>query len=216
MGYHYDIVFCIDINNNMMQCLERIKKLLREFPSKIIRAYAECGKYVSNVRVKIITYGNKIEPDIKESRWFNLSDVKGLEPEYFSAHIRYLRSIETSGNALALNAISKAIHTDWTQYEGKKRHHIIVFSNSKFNFTDVELFENTTGVWMNSGFGQQESNDISLSQSSKFIFILAPDVYPWRELYESWDQVVYNPLERDFIEDDIFYLDVVNAMVANV
>lgn len=103
-----------------MQCLERIKKLLREFPSKIIRAYAECGKYVSNVRVKIITYGNKIEPDIKESRWFNLSDVKGLEPEYFSAHIRYLRSIETSGNALALNAISKAIHTDWTQYEGKK------------------------------------------------------------------------------------------------
>lgn len=48
------------------------KKLLREFPSKMIRAYAECGKHVLNVRVKIITYGNKIEPDIKESRWFNM------------------------------------------------------------------------------------------------------------------------------------------------
>ena len=216
MGYHYDIVFCIDINNNMMQCMERIKKLLREFPSKMIRAYAECGKHISNVRVKIITYGNKIEPDIKESRWFNISDVKGLEPEYYSAYLRYLICIDTSGNALALHAISKAIHTDWTQYENKKRHHIVVFSNSKSNFIDVELFENSTDIWMEANSGEQKSNNISLSQSSKYLMILAPDVYPWRELYESWTQVIYNPLEKDFIEDDIFYLDAVNALIDDI
>lgn len=216
MGYHYDIVFCIDINNNMMQCMERIKKQLREFPSKMIRAYAECGKHVSNVRVKIITYGNKIEPDIKESRWFNISDVKGLEPEYYYAYLRYLRCIDTSGNALALHAISKAIHTDWTQYENKKRHHIFVFSNSKSNFIDVELFENSKDIWMETNSGEQKSNNISLSQSSKRLIILAPYVYPWRELYESWTQVLYIPLEKDYIEDDIFYLDAVNALIDDI
>ena len=46
--------------------------------------------------------------------------------------------------------------------------------------------------------------------------ILAPDVYPWRELYESWIQVIYNPLEKDYIEDDIFYLDAVNALIDDI
>lgn len=93
MGYHYDIVFCIDINNNMMQCMERIKKLLREFPSKMIRAYAEVCINVSDVRSKIVTYGNKNANSCKKSRWFRISDVNRLEPEYFSAYIRYLRCI---------------------------------------------------------------------------------------------------------------------------
>ena len=42
------------------------------------------------------------------------------------------------------------------------------------------------------------------------------DVYPWRELYELWNQIVYNPLEKDFREDDIFYLDVVNAQIDDI
>ena len=46
--------------------------------------------------------------------------------------------------------------------------------------------------------------------------ILAPDVYPWRELYELWIQVIYNPLEKDYIEDDIFYLDAVNALIDDI
>ncbi len=45
---------------------------------------------------------------------------------------------------------------------------------------------------------------------------IAPYVYPWIELYESWTQILYNPLERDFIEDDIFYLDVGNALIYDI
>lgn len=53
---------------------------------------------------------------------------------------------------------------------------------------------------MEANSGEQKSNNISLSQSSKYLMILAPDVYPWRELYESW----------------IFYLDAVNALIDDI
>lgn len=69
---------------------------------------------------------------------------------------------------------------------------------------------------MEANSGEQKSNNISLSQSSKYLMILAPDVYPWRELYELWIQVIYNPLEKDYIEDDIFYLDAVNALIDDI
>lgn len=69
---------------------------------------------------------------------------------------------------------------------------------------------------METNSGKQKSNNISLSQSSKRLIILAPYVYPWRELYESWTQVLYNPLEKDYIEDDIFYLDAVNALIDDI
>ena len=59
----------------------------------MIRAYAEVCINVSDVRAKIITYGNKMQTAVKESRWFRISDVNGLELKYFSAYIRYLRCV---------------------------------------------------------------------------------------------------------------------------
>ena len=55
-----------------------------------------------------------------------------------------------------------------------------------------------------------------LKQPAKRLIVFAPEVYPWPELYESWDQVVYNPSKAGTGLDDVSYEDIINAIVGSV
>ena len=74
--------------------------------------------------------------------------------------------------------------------------------------------EELTDIWLTPASGQ--TSKIKLKQPAKRLVVFAPQMYPWPEIYESWNQVVYNPSKAGEGLDDVSWEDIINAIVGSV
>ena len=210
MDYKVDIVMCIDITGSMQDCIDTVKNRALQFWPDLKEALAAASKNVSDVRVKVIGFRD-FEADgdgaLEISRYFNLSDQGSSDPEDYKAFVNGLVA-DGGGDEPenSLEALALAIQSDWVQTGDKRRHVIVMFtdasahkledanrSNPNYPENMPESFEDLTDVWMTPSSGQQGGTKTKLKQPAKRLIVFGPEVYPWPELYESWDQVVYNP-----------------------
>ncbi len=240
MEYYVDVTFCIDISINMEGIIGNVKKSLSELPGLIQDQFCLYGKTISNMRVKIMTFGNLDEgTPIGHSRWFyikgydsihnsksnkllvsSMSSLSNYESIEFK---RYVNNIHLNKNntitvSNGLEVLSQAIKTDWISNDSKRRHCIIIYtlngarkleySNRSINIypNDIPLtFNELTDIWLSPSLHTE-----GLTNASKRLIVFAPQYYPWPEIYENWNQVVYNPLPlvNDIVNDsldDLFY-----------
>ena len=233
MDYKVDIVMCIDITGSMQDCIDTVKNRALQFWPDLKEALAAASKNVSDVRVKVIGFRD-FEADgdgaLEISRYFNLSDQGSSDPEDYKAFVNGLVA-DGGGDEPenSLEALALAIQSDWVQTGDKRRHVIVMFtdasahkledanrSNPNYPENMPESFEDLTDVWMTPSSGQQGGTKTKLKQPAKRLIVFGPEVYPWPELYESWDQVVYNPSKAGTGLDDVSYEDVINAIVGSV
>ena len=233
MDYKVDIVMCIDITGSMQDCIDTVKNRALQFWPDLKEALAAASKNVSDVRVKVIGFRD-FEADgdaaLEVSRYFNLSDQGSSDPEDYRAFVNGLVA-DGGGDEPenSLEALALAIQSDWVQTGDKRRHVIVMFtdasahkledanrSNPNYPENMPESFEDLTDVWMTPSSGQQGGTKTKLKQPAKRLIVFGPEVYPWPELYESWDQVVYNPSKAGTGLDDVSYEDIINAIVGSV
>ena len=233
MDYKVDIVMCIDITGSMQDCIDTVKNRALQFWPDLKEALAAASKNVSDVRVKVIGFRD-FEADgdgaLEISRYFNLSDQGSSDPEDYKAFVNGLVA-DGGGDEPenSLEAPALAIQSDWVQTGDKRRHVIVMFtdasahkledanrSNPNYPENMPESFEDLTDVWMTPSSGQQGGTKTKLKQPAKRLIVFGPEVYPWPELYESWDQVVYNPSKAGTGLDDVSYEDIINAIVGSV
>lgn len=233
MDYKVDIVMCIDITGSMQDCIDTVKNRALQFWPDLEKALSAASKNVSDVRVKVIGFRD-FEADgngaLEISRYFNLSDQGSSDPEDYKAFVNGLVA-DGGGDEPenSLEALALAIQSDWVQTGDKRRHVIVMFtdasahkledanrSNPDYPEGMPESFEELTDVWMTPSSGQQVGTKTKLKQPAKRLIVFAPEVYPWPELYESWDQVVYNPSKAGTGLDDVSYEDIINAIVGSV
>ena len=233
MDYKVDIVMCIDITGSMQECIDTVKNRALQFWPDLKEALAAASKNVSDVRVKVIGFRD-FEADgdgaLEISRYFNLSDQGSSDPEDYKAFVNGLVA-DGGGDEPenSLEALALAIQSDWVQTGDKRRHVIVMFtdasahkledanrSNPNYPENMPESFEDLTDVWMTPSSGQQGGTKTKLKQPAKRLIVFGPEVYPWPELYESWDQVVYNPSKAGTGLDDVSYEDIINAIVGSV
>ena len=233
MDYKVDIVMCIDITGSMQDCIDTVKNRALQFWPDLKEALAAASKNVSDVRVKVIGFRD-FEADgdgaLEISRYFNLSDQGSSDPEDYKAFVNGLVA-DGGGDEPenSLEALALAIQSDWVQTGDKRRHVIVMFtdasahkledanrSNPNYPENMPESFEDLTDVWMTPSSGQQSGTKTKLKQPAKRLIVFGPEVYPWPELYESWDQVVYNPSKAGTGLDDVSYEDIINAIVGSV
>ena len=233
MDYKVDIVMCIDITGSMQDCIDTVKNRALQFWPDLEKALSAASKNVSDVRVKVIGFRD-FEADgngaLEISRYFNLSDQGSSDPEDYKA---FGNGLVADGGGdepeNSLEALALAIQSDWVQTGDKRRHVIVMFtdasahkledanrSNPDYPEGMPESFEELTDVWMTPSSGQQGGTKTKLKQPAKRLIVFAPEVYPWPELYESWDQVVYNPSKAGTGLDDVSYEDIINAIVGSV
>lgn len=232
MDYKVDIVMCIDITGSMQDCIDTVKNRALQFWPDLKEALAAASKNVSDVRVKVIGFRD-FEADgdaaLEVSRYFNLSDQGSSDPEDYKAFVNGLVA-DGGGDEPenSLEALALAIQSDWVQTGDKRRHVIIMFtdasahkledanrSNPNYPENMPASFDELTDVWM-APSGQQNGAKTKLKQPAKRLIVFGPEVYPWPELYESWDQVVYNPSKAGTGLDDVSYEDIINAIVGSV
>ena len=232
MDYKVDIVMCIDLTGSMQPCIDTVKSRALQFWPDLQEALKNASKCVSDVRVKVIGFRD-FEADgaksLEVSRYFNLSEQGSSDPEEYKKFVNGLVA-EGGGDEPenALEALSMAIQSDWVQTGDKRRHVIVMFtdasahklesanrSNPYYPQDMPASLEELTDIWMTPTSGQQVSK-IKLKQPAKRLVVFAPQMYPWPEIYESWNQVVFNPSDYSSGLDDVTYEDIINAIVASV
>ena len=127
--YFVDIVMCIDATGSMAPIINEVKNNAMSFYEKFEAAMDEAEKSVDELRVKVIVFRDYIcdaEP-MKESRFFYLPNDR----EEFRD---FVGSIEATGGGdtpeCALEAIAKALRSEWTTGGSKRRHAVLVFTDA--------------------------------------------------------------------------------------
>ena len=232
MDYKVDIVMCIDITGSMQYCIDTVKSRALQFWPDLQDALKAASKNVSDVRVKVIGFRD-FEADgsssLEESRYFNLSDQGSSDPEEYK---QFVSNLVADGGGdepeNSLEALSLAIQSDWVQTGDKRRHVIVMFtdasahkledanrSNPYYPENMPASLEELTEIWL-APASQGQTSKIKLKKPAKRLIVFAPHMYPWPELYETWDQVVYNPSKASEGLDDVSYEDIINAIVGSV
>lgn len=130
MDYSIDIVLCIDGTATMHSTIDEVKSELLSFPQKLIDEAEVWDRVIESLRVKVIVFRDcESGQSIEESEFFKFPE----QETEFKSHISCIE-LQCGGgvrSANALEAIARAIKSNWTIADGKRaRHIILVFSNS--------------------------------------------------------------------------------------
>ena len=129
MSFYVDITFCLDISSNMERIIDNIKNHISELPEFIQDTYSLEGKTITNMRAKIMTFGNFVEgTPISHSRWFyikgfdlihnnkcnkllvssisSLSDYESIEFKHFVNNIHLEKNATNTSNVSNRSATS--------------------------------------------------------------------------------------------------------------
>ena len=232
MDYKVDIVMCIDITGSMQDCIDTVKARALQFWPDLQAALTEAKKNVSDVRVKVIGFRD-FEADgskaLEISPYFNLSAQGSSDPEEYKAFVNGLVA-DGGGDEPenSLEALSLAIKSDWVTSGDRRRHVIVMFtdasahkledanrSNPNYPENMPETLDALTDLWMTPSNGQDHSG-LKLKQAAKRLIVFGPQVYPWPEIYETWNQVVFNPSRAGQGLDEVSYEDIIEAIVGSV
>ena len=237
MEYFMDVVFVIDVSKSMTEYLDVVKQRLYTFLPDLNKAFAAAGRSHSDCRAKIIAFRNySVDKDsaMQTSPFFILRSSNVDNQNECLKFKNYVNSLDAHGGDFdrnnALEALSIAIKNEWSQECLKRRHYIVLFTSCgacKLEDSSKKLenyyplgmphsLAELTNMWMAPQNHWICGKWSRLNQPSKRLLMFAPQVYPWPELYESWDQVVYNPSKAGEGIDDAYIDDIVNAIVASV
>ena len=233
MDYKVDIVMCIDITGSMQGCIDIVKSRALQFWPDLQEALKAKSKNVSDVRVKVIGFRD-FEADgnqaLEISRYFNLSAQDGSDPEEYKAFVNGLTA--DGGGPIpenSLEALALAIQSDWVQTGDRRRHIIVMFTDAPAHKLEEANTSNPNypadmptslaelgNLWNNTSADGNQASRTKLKQPAKRLIIFAPQEYPWPEIYENWEQVVYNPAHPGEGLDDVTYEDIIESIVGSV
>ena len=231
MTYNIDIVLCLDLT--LLGCVDFCKRFNNYLISDIETALKCKNKNADNIRIKIIAFRDSCyveeRPVIEESRFFNLSRKESMEQEYFSAWIRHLKHSKRIEKSNALEGLALAINSEWTNEGDRLRHVIAMFTDAPAHKLEEANTDNPSypanmptslaelgDLWNNTSADGNQDSKTKLKQPAKRLIIFAPQEYPWPEIFEDWEQVVYNPAHPGEGLDDVTYEDIIESIVGSV
>jgi hypothetical protein len=222
--YNVDICLCIDATASMSSCIEMTKeKALSIYPA-LQAEMASTQKTIGQLRIKVILFRDYgVDPDpLVESEFFTL-------PEDNAAFQEFVDGITVSGGGdlpeNALEAIAKALQSDWTT-EGKKRRHIVLV------FTDAEalpLGERASAPGYPTDIPADlaglsawwEKTDQSFASTydpaAGRLVVFAPKVSPWTdEELGVWNRVVLQESTAGEGLEDTSFEEVISFLSASI
>ena len=192
-NYNVDIVMCIDGTASMRPVMAEVKAKALSFHKKLFEALEEYYEIVGQLRIKVIVFRDYVcgERPIEESEFFVLD---GQTAEFNA----FVNAIEAKGESQcknALEAIAVALKSDWTTGGSRRRHIILVFSDSAalplgecascagYPRGMPENLNALTAWW--EGF----NNSLDSNYQNLFGRMVAfvPNAYPWTDM-QAWNR----------------------------
>ncbi len=202
LGYHVDIVFCIDVTGSMQPLLWMVRDAALTFHRSLQNVMRDKGKAVSTLRVRVIAfrdYKDSLEDAIEETEFFAL-------PNQLASFQAFLHRLRTGGGGdepeSGLEALARAMNSPWDKGADRKRQIIVLFTDatahplgdpklvasSKYPRSIPRSFAELTDRWA----GGQESSQMDIR--SKRLLLFAPDASPWSDIASDWDNTIFLPV----------------------
>ncbi len=191
MTYDVDIVFCIDGTGSMGPVIDEAKERMADFPRLLSEGMEDADKPMGQLRVKLITFRDlNVDTDaLTEAGFFTV-------PDQMSDFLEAINNLEARGGGdepeNALDAVARAMQSDWCETGWKRRHLIVVFTDASAIALDtgkhvsgVPADLKTLQEWWENGVPGG-----NLEFSSRRMVIFAPEMYPWN-LIANWNAVNY-------------------------
>ena len=223
-GYNVDICLCIDATASMSSCIEMTKeKALAIYPA--LQAEMESSqRTIGQLRIKVILFRDYgVDPDpMEESPFFTL-------PEDGAAFQEFVDNITVSGGGdlpeNALEAVAKALQSDWTTEGSKRRHIIMVLTDAEAlplgerasapgYPTDIPTDLSGLCAWW-------EKTDQTFSSTydpgAGRLVVMAPDVYPWtNDDLGLWNRVILKECQAGDGLDDTSFEEIISFLAASI
>ena len=193
MSYSGDIVMCIDGTGSMVPVIDTVKNMALDFHTMLREALDLNSKEVKQLRIKVITfrdYNVDSEP-MTEKGFYSLPD----QNDEFASSVR---EIVAKGGGdepeNGLDALVKAMKSDWTETGWKQRHVIVLFTDAsakKFEEgehpADMPKSLEELQTWWEEGVPGG-----NLKPSARRLVMFAPDVWPWNVI-AGWNVADHYP-----------------------
>lgn len=197
-SYEVDILDVIDATQSMRPVIETVKQQAISFHPKLIAALEAKGKSVGRVRIGILVYRDVYydgDRAFEQSPFFELP-AQQAEFEAFVNGIQPLGGGDEPESGL--EAVFKAIKSDWSTTAAKQRHIIVVYTDASAHPLEKvrdglpanypahapASFSELTDLW----FSQSVSN-----HHAKRMVLFAPDATPWSDIATHWENTIHYP-----------------------
>jgi hypothetical protein len=223
--YDVDIVLCIDQTGSMEPIMNQVKERALSFHKDFRRELESMDKNVDTLRVRVIgfrDYQYNDYPPMEISEFFELPDKESQ----FSS---FANNLEAAGGGdepeSGLEALAFAIKSDWNTRSVKKRHIIVIWTDTSFHplgtgrgsekeyvdYPSSDLPKNMDELtdWWDGQSGRMDFN-------AKRLLIFAPDTEGWSEICTHWEKAIHVPTVAGEGLADKSYVEILNAIAKSV
>lgn len=202
LKYAVDIVMCVDTTSSMFAALDRVKESALSFHSRLTSVMEEKNKGISQLRVKVIAFrdfGDREDDAIVASDFLRL-------PEQSADYEKFVRALEPVGGGdipeSALEALSLALQVPWERGLDRRRHVVVLFTDAPAHplgssaQVSARTYPQSVPRTMDELFeqwGYAQSQSALMENSAKRLLLFAPEVSPWPEIADDWNNTLYFP-----------------------
>ena len=198
LRYSVDLALCINATGSMTSIIDRVKEGAINFERDFRAALDEKGKEIDALRVRVVAFRDfwADADSLQVSDFFTL-------PDQSDAFASFVRGIEARGGGddpeSGLEALALAIQSDWTTSGDKRRHVIVVWTDTGPHPLDKGASEHPPGYPEGMPVSFDELTDMwdGAAQSSKMqaaakrLIVFAPDAHGWTDIGNHWTQSLH-------------------------
>jgi hypothetical protein len=200
MSYEVDIALCIDCTGSMGNAIARVKAHALRFHADLVEGMKYKRKELTRLRLRVIgfrDYYDAAAPAMIESGFFELPGQAGELQDFVS-------KLEAKGGGdppeSALEALALAIGSPWNFSNQKQRHVVTLWTDEASH--PFEKLANSKAVHAYPKERVAASLDeltdwwddsSKIGKYARRLVLFAPKLYPWGEIYDSWDEVTWYP-----------------------
>jgi hypothetical protein len=229
LEYHFDIVFCIDVSIKTSVEIESVKEFVLHLPTELIRLHEWKGKRLGNLRVRFILF-----PDVSGNHSHEFSHFLSLNSDggskRFQTFVQSLRlTKQQSDTEKSLHALFNALRSNWTQLGERQRHVVIMITNlghlnkvgdltssEHRNSHEIDALLNEMTDYWHGATPKPGTRKAKLNQVAQRLILLAPDMYPWPTIGDSWAQSLFLPSQAGEGLSEVELQTIVDALSNDV
>lgn len=216
-----DIVLCLDLTGSMGPVIEKSKMLGRDLVGQINEGLRKKNRRVDSLRFKVCGFRDYYCDDepMVESDFFEL-------PAQESRFYAYLNHLQATGGGDApensLEALYKAFTSDWMTRGAKRRHIVLLMTDTGPHPLDHPKRDSTPGYPQEMPRSLEELGAVwddgqgRLGSTERRMAIFAPHDKVWDEINETWPLVHHTPCRAGDGLSDVDMQVVVNWIANSI
>nr|MBQ4456151.1 VWA domain-containing protein [Clostridia bacterium] len=216
LKYNVDIVMCIDVTGSMKGILNTVKQNALNFQDDLKACMAKKGKSINELRIRVIAFRDYLA----DGEYAMLSTEFLNMPEEKETFRDVVCSLEPDGGGDdpedGLEALAYAIKSEWTTGGDKRRHVIVVWTDTSTHKLGFGKESPYYPKGMAKDFNELTSWWDQMNKRSKRLLIYAPDEEYWKTISDCWENTIHVLTEMDNGLEEYEYDEILNTLGSTI